>query len=92
MKPVITAPAPAALGAATLDAAAPLTPNAWLRYDVITRILPAGVRDVLEIGCGQGALGVRLAQRYHYLGLEPDEASCAVAQRRMSALRRSSKT
>jgi SAM-dependent methyltransferase/glycosyltransferase involved in cell wall biosynthesis len=64
---------------------APLTPNAWLRYDVVTRMLPAGVRDVLEIGCGQGALGVRLAQHYDYLGLEPDQASCAVAQRRIKA-------
>ena len=64
---------------------APLTPNAWLRYDVVGRMLPAGVRDVLEVGCGQGALGVRLAQRYDYLGLEPDEASCAVAQRRIKA-------
>jgi glycosyltransferase involved in cell wall biosynthesis len=65
--------------------AAPLTPNAWLRYDVITRVLPAGIRDVLEVGCGQGALGVRLAQRYQYLGLEPDPVSWAVAQRRISA-------
>jgi len=48
-------------------------------------MLPAGVRDVLEIGCGQGALGVRLAQHYDYLGLEPDQASCAVAQRRIKA-------
>ena len=67
------------------DPGAPLTPNAWLRYDVVARMLPAGVRDVLEVGCGQGALGARLAQRYDYLGLEPDEASCAVAQRRIKA-------
>jgi glycosyltransferase involved in cell wall biosynthesis len=64
---------------------APLTPNAWLRYDVLTRILPAGINDVLEVGCGQGALGVRLAQRYHYLGLEPDQVSWAIAQQRISA-------
>jgi SAM-dependent methyltransferase len=48
-------------------------------------MLPAGVRDVLEVGCGQGALGVRLAQRYQYVGLEPDQSSWAVAQRRVSA-------
>jgi len=65
---------------------APLTPNAWLRYDVITHILPAGVTDVLEIGCGQGSLGARLAQRYRYLGVEPDRASWTVAQRRVSAV------
>ena len=64
---------------------APLTPNAWLRYDVVARMLPAGLRDVLEVGCGQGALGARLAQHYDYLGLEPDQASCTVAQRRIKA-------
>ena len=64
---------------------APLTPNAWLRYDVVARMLPAGIRDVLEVGCGQGALGARLAQHYDYLGLEPDQASCTVAQRRIKA-------
>jgi SAM-dependent methyltransferase len=74
-----TAPAGAA------GAVAPLTPNAWLRYDVIQRMLPPGVSDVLEVGCGQGGLGVRLAQRYRYLGVEPDQASYSVAQQRMSA-------
>ena len=64
---------------------ASLAPNAWLRYDVVSRMLPAGVRDVLEVGCGQGAFGARLAQRYDYLGLEPDETSCTVAQRRVKA-------
>ena len=76
---------PPAEPAARPSPGAPLTPNAWLRYDVVTRMLPAGVRDVLEVGCGQGALGARLAQRYDYLGLEPDQASCAVAQRRIKA-------
>jgi glycosyltransferase involved in cell wall biosynthesis len=82
------APPPAKSAAGPEPAAgvvAPLTPNAWLRYDVLTRMLPAGIQDVLEVGCGQGALGVRLAQRYQYLGLEPDEVSWAVAQRRISA-------
>ena len=41
---------------------APLTPNASLRYDVVQRMLPDGVTDVLEVGCGQGAAGARLAQ------------------------------
>ena len=31
---------------------APLAPNAWLRYDVVGRMLPT-ITDVLEIGCGQ---------------------------------------
>jgi SAM-dependent methyltransferase/glycosyltransferase involved in cell wall biosynthesis len=72
-----------------VNAVAPLAPNAWLRYDLVRRMLPAGgVTDVLEIGCGQGALGARLAQRYRYLGVEPDNTSWAVAQRRISAVGR----
>lgn len=68
-----------------LDEVAPLTPNAWLRYDVVERMLPRGITDVLEVGCGQGALGTRLASRYRYLGVEPDTTSYEVAARRMSA-------
>jgi SAM-dependent methyltransferase/glycosyltransferase involved in cell wall biosynthesis len=72
-----------------VNAVAPLAPNAWLRYDVVQRMLPAdGVTDVLEIGCGQGAFGARLAQRYRYLGVEPDQASWAVARRRVGAVGR----
>jgi 2-polyprenyl-3-methyl-5-hydroxy-6-metoxy-1,4-benzoquinol methylase len=71
-----------------VDAVAPLTPMAWLRYALIKRILPPGISDVLEIGCGQGALGARLSQRYHYLGVEPDRVSWTVAQRRISAVGR----
>ena len=70
---------------ANVDVVAPLTPNAWLRYDVITHLLPTGITDVLEVGCGQGSLGARLAQRYRYLGVEPDQTSWAVANRRVSA-------
>ena len=58
---------------------APLAPNAWLRYDKVKRTIPANVGSVLEIGCGRGAFGARLAQRYDYLGIEPDEDSFAVA-------------
>ena len=70
---------------ANVNAVAPLTPNGWLRYDVVGRMLPAGVSDVLEVGCGQGAFGARLAQRYHYLGVEPDRASWTVAEQRIRA-------
>jgi SAM-dependent methyltransferase len=66
------------------DAVAPLTPNGWLRFDVVRGMLPPGVTDVLEVGCGQGAVGFRLAQRFHYVGVEPDEASCAVARARLA--------
>jgi SAM-dependent methyltransferase len=68
-----------------LDRLAPLAPNAWLRYDAVVRLLPADADTVLEIGCGRGAFGVRLAQLYQYLGIEPDDASCAVAQERVRA-------
>nr|WP_238345308.1 methyltransferase domain-containing protein [Actinopolymorpha cephalotaxi] len=68
----------------------PLSPNAWLRWDLVSRMLPSesesGSRSasVLEVGCGQGAFGARLAQRYDYLGLEPDPDSCAVARARLA--------
>jgi SAM-dependent methyltransferase len=70
---------------AGLDVVAPLAPNAWLRYDLVRRMLPGGVTDVLEIGCGQGAFGARLAQRVNYLGVEPDVTSFAVARQRVTA-------
>jgi SAM-dependent methyltransferase len=70
--------------APSLDRLAPLTPNAWLRFDLVRRMIPPGVADVLEVGCGQGALGVRLAARYRYLGLEPDAESYAVAKQRIA--------
>ncbi|MEP6463491.1 MAG: class I SAM-dependent methyltransferase [Frankiaceae bacterium] len=61
----------------------PLTLSAWLRYDALMQIWPPGVFRVLEVGCGQGALGARLAARYDYLGLEPDPGSAAVARARL---------
>jgi SAM-dependent methyltransferase len=61
-----------------------MTLGARLRWDVVERLLPAGGGSLLEIGCGQGAAGVRLAYRYDYLGLEPDRASYAVARDRIS--------
>ena len=80
-----TAPRDGAERRADLDVVAPLTPNAWLRYELIRRMLPPGVKDVLEVGCGQGALGARLAQRYRYLGVEPDRTSWRVASERIRA-------
>jgi SAM-dependent methyltransferase len=64
----------------------PLSPNAWLRWDLVSRLLPAAAADVLEVGCGQGGFGARLASRYRYVGVEPDAASAQLAQRRLSAL------
>lgn len=68
--------------------APPLTLNAWLRYDVVSRLLPAEARTVLEIGCGQGGFGARLAADRDYLGVEPDGASYAVARSRLAELGR----
>jgi SAM-dependent methyltransferase len=66
----------------------PLAPGAWLRWELVSRLLPGdehGVRDVLEVGCGLGGFAARLVQRYRYVGLEPDPASHAVASRRLAA-------
>jgi SAM-dependent methyltransferase len=62
----------------------PLTLKGWLRYDIVARRLAAleDVRSVLEVGAGEGALGVRLARRYRYVGIEPDELARATARRR----------
>jgi len=66
----------------------PLTPYARLRWDVVSRVLdaelPAAGARVLEVGCGQGAVGVRLAARHDYTGVDLDGASVAVARRRMA--------
>jgi SAM-dependent methyltransferase len=39
---------------------------------------------VLEVGCGMGGFAARLAQRYSYVGVEPDSTSCVVAQQRLT--------
>lgn len=64
--------------------APPLAPRAWLRWDLVDRLV-AEVHPgtILEIGCGQGAFGARLAARATYLGVEPDEAAYEVARRRI---------
>lgn len=63
--------------------------HAWLRYDVVDRLLPDPAGRVLEVGCGLGAMGMRLALRAEdYLGLEPDADSAAVATRRIGAVGR----
>jgi len=64
----------------------PLSPNAWLRWAVVSKLLPPDVRDVLEVGCGQGGFGARLAMRYRYVGVDMDEVSAQVASSRLKAL------
>jgi SAM-dependent methyltransferase len=82
----VASASPTARPVTSIDAIAPMTPSAWLRFDLIQRMLPAGVHDVLEVGCGQGALATRLARRYNYLGVELDETSWSVARRRLAAV------
>lgn len=66
---------------------APLPPNARMRWSVVSaavsRLAPT---SILEIGCGQGAFGARLATSAgSYLAVEPDPTSFAVAQSRIVA-------
>ncbi len=66
-----------------MDAGPPLSFSAWLRYDVIRRMLPPGRHRVLEIGAGLGSVGALLAERSEYVGVEPDTESFATAKRRI---------
>jgi SAM-dependent methyltransferase len=52
---------------------------------VVKRLLEPLIdsRSFLEVGCGAGALGMTLSQRYDYVGYEPDETSFQVAASRM---------
>jgi SAM-dependent methyltransferase len=61
----------------------PLSLHAWLRYDAIHRLLAQiEPRAVLEIGVGQGSIGVLLAARFNYLGIDLDETAIDTARRR----------
>jgi len=72
---------------ATPIASPPLTPSATLRWDVVSRELDIlRPTSVLELGCGQGAVGARLAERTQYVGVEPDSRSQAVAASRIQPL------
>ena len=64
----------------------PLAPRAWLRWDLVDQLV-AELRPatILEIGCGQGSMGARLARRADYLAVEPDPDSYAVAEARVAA-------
>ena len=59
---------------------------AWLRQDLIADALDGTEGRLLEIGCGQGAMGARLARRYEYTGVEPDPNSAAVAAQRIEGV------
>jgi 2-polyprenyl-3-methyl-5-hydroxy-6-metoxy-1,4-benzoquinol methylase/glycosyltransferase involved in cell wall biosynthesis len=62
----------------------PLAIRAWLRYDVVKRVIDRlKPRTALEIGCGQGAFGARLAGEVQYVAVEPDDSSYAMARDRI---------
>lgn len=57
-----------------------------MRWSALDPLLPTS-RDlaVVELGCGLGAFGARLAATYaRYVGVEPDAASAAVARERVA--------
>jgi SAM-dependent methyltransferase len=61
----------------------PLSIHAWLRYSVIEALLAQITpRTVLEIGVGQGSVGVLLARRYEYTGIDMDETVLGTARDR----------
>lgn len=71
--------------AAKAAALPPLSIRAWLRFDLIRRVLrDRNPQTILEVGCGQGALGARLSTYADYLGVEPDEQSFQVAEQRVT--------
>jgi SAM-dependent methyltransferase len=65
----------------------PLSLHAWLRFSVIRDLLPClDATTLLEIGVGQGSLGVFLASRFDYTGIELDHESLSTARRRFARL------
>jgi SAM-dependent methyltransferase len=74
---------PAAMSKPAADP--PLAPRARLRWSVVSRLV-AGLapQSILELGCGLGGVGVRLARIARYTAVEPDEQSWMVAQGRIA--------
>jgi SAM-dependent methyltransferase len=59
----------------------PLAPLAWQRWGVVAPYLEElAPRQVLEIGCGLGGFGARLAARCDYVGVDQDETSLRSAR------------
>ncbi len=68
-------------GQNTTTGVPPLTLNASLRWDAISRILPKTLGDTLEIGCGRGGVTARIAENAHSMvAIEPDPQSFALAK------------
>ena len=65
----------------------PLAPQGRLRWHVVSRtVSDLAPASILELGCGLGGVGVRLAKRAAYTAAEPDEQCWSVAYERMRPL------
>ncbi|MFC6019631.1 class I SAM-dependent methyltransferase [Plantactinospora solaniradicis] len=65
----------------------PLPPRAALRWHVVRRIVAERrPGSILELGCGLGSVGTRLARMATYTAAEPDLRSFRVAHRRITPL------
>jgi SAM-dependent methyltransferase len=63
----------------------PLSIHAWLRYAAIDRLLATqSFGTVLEIGVGGGSVGVLLARRFDYVGVELDGRAISLARQRFA--------
>ena len=72
-------------GAPTTNA--PLAPRAALRWDRVRRkVAEVAPGSILEIGCGMGAMGMRLARTAAYTAVELDQTSFTVAHERITPL------
>jgi SAM-dependent methyltransferase len=65
----------------------PLAPRARMRWSLVRRIVAdLAPTTILELGCGLGGVGVRLATMARYTAVEPDDQSWAVAHERITPL------
>lgn len=63
----------------------PLAPRAALRWSVVRReVERIRPKTILELGCGMGGFGVRLAKMADYTAAEPDDSSYEVATGRIT--------
>jgi len=65
----------------------PLSPRAALRWSLIRRYLAEHrPQSILELGCGLGSVGTRLARTACYTAAEPDDRSFETAYQRITPL------